>query len=307
MKRIAYLARKTQQKIGHLLLADSAGFIRVIKRRSDSVLPERICFYLDNPLFIHLGDQLFFEPVLRLAGKKYGTCIRPTSEMAEYFSMSGAKVVRDEHIFDCDLLITREELLPDVIKETRADIISLNTLSKNMGYRISEAITRHLARYFRLDIPENFDFIPWKPRCAGQKNAVGKVILAPYVESGWFRVWKSDVEQLSRQASAYARQFGLKLCLTGGKTDTKDQVPSDIGNDFEDWRGRFSPYQFLQVLAAGEIARVFTFDTFAFHAAVAYEIPVTVKIRRSLPKRKQFVENYILPSYACTEKRVDFL
>lgn len=307
MKRIAYLTKKMQQKIGHMLLAESAGFMRMIKRRSDSFLPAKICFYLDNPLFIHLGDQLFFEPALRLAAQKYDTSIRPTSEMAEYFTMAGAKVVSDENIFDCDILITREELLPDVVNKTGADIITINTLSEKMGYRITEAITNHLARFLKIDIPEHFDFVPWKPCYTGHKHAAGKVILAPYVESGWFRVWKSDIEQLSLQAGAYARQFGFTLCLTGGKTDMNVQVPTAIGIEFEDWRGRFSPYQFLRNLAAGEIDRVFTFDTFAFHAAFAYEIPVTVKIRRSLPKRKRFVENYILPSYACAEDRVTFL
>lgn len=307
MKRLTYLAKKTQQKIRHMLFTESSGFMNVIKRRHDSTIPETICFYLDNPLFIHLGDQLFFEPALRLVASHFNTCIRPTPDMVEYFAMSGAKVVSDETIFDCDILVTREELLPDISGKTRADILSINTLSEKMGCRISEAITRSLSEYLRIDIPQNVDFAPWKPLHSGKRVAAEKIILSPFVESGWFRVWRSDVEHLSAQAKKYADEKCLSICLAGGNAEIRAKVPSIIGNDFEDWRGRFSPYQFAQILASGQIARVFTFDTFVFHAAFAYGIPVTVKIRRSLPRRDQFIRNHILPAYSCAGSRIDFL
>ena len=307
MKRIAYLTKKVQQKIRHMLFAESSKFIRIIKRKSNSTIPAKICFYLDNQLFIHLGDQFFFEPALRLTAKKFDVYIRPTPDMAEYFVMSGAKVINDEKIFDGDILITREELLPDVLHRTRADIISINTLAENMGYRISEAITYSVAQFLEIEIPQKFDFTPWKPPIAQQRVAAEKVILAPFVESGWFRVWKSDIEQLSLHAKKFADECGFSLCLVGGKTDVASKMPPAIGTDFEDWRGRFSPCQFAQILASGQIARVYTFDTFVFHAAVAYDIPVTVKIRRSFPKKKQFIKKYILPSYSGANTQIDFL
>ncbi|ESP62639.1 hypothetical protein SMITH_432 [Smithella sp. ME-1] len=52
---------------------------------------------------------------------------------------------------------------------------------------------------------------------------------------------------------------------------------------------------------------MFTFDTFVFHAALAYEIPVTVKIRRSLPKRMQFIKEHFLPSYSSANHQIEFL
>ena len=82
---------------------------------------------MDNPLFIHLGDQLFFEPSLRLISKEFDTYVRPTPDMTEYFIKSGIKVMTDEKIFDCDVIVTRVELLPDVLPKTKADIISVNT------------------------------------------------------------------------------------------------------------------------------------------------------------------------------------
>jgi len=93
----------------------------------------------------------------------------------------------------------------------------------------------------------------------------------------------------------------------GGKSDAESEITAAIGTVAEDWRGRFRPCEFAQILASGQVAKVFTFDTFVFHAAVAYSVPVTVKIRRSLPKRKQFVRDYILPSYSSSEHRIDFL
>lgn len=307
MKRIAYLTKKVQQKICHMLFVESSKFIRIIKRKPNSTIPAKICFYLDNPLFIHLGDQFFFEPALRLTAKKFDVYIRSTPDMAEYFVMSGAKVINDEKIFDCDILITREELLPDVLRRTQADIISINTLAENMGYRISEAITYGVAQYLEIEIPQNFDFTPWKPSATQHAVCADKVILAPFVDSGWFRVWKSDVGQLSRHAHKFAEEKGFSLCLVGGKSDAESKIPAVIGTLAEDWRGRFSPCEFAQILASGQVAKVFTFDTFVFHVAVAYCVPVAVKIRRSLPKRKQFVRDYILPSYSSAEHRINFL
>jgi len=307
VNRIAYLTKKIKQNIHHILFADSSGFIQVISRRSMPAGPARIGFYLDNPLFVHLGDQLFFEPALRLTKNNFDTYISPTPDMSEYFIKSGAKVINDSEIFNCDIIVTREELLHDVLSKTKADIIAINTLANDMGYRISESITYGLAHIFKIEIPENFDFAPWKPSVSQKRVAPEKVILAPFVNSGWFRVWKSDVKQLSLQAKKCAEECGLSLCLVGGEADTESRIPAVIGTCLEDWRGRFSPYQFAQILASGKIARVFTFDTFVFHAALAYEIPVTVKIRRSLPKRMQFIKEHFLPSYSSANHQIEFL
>jgi len=121
--------------------------MQVIKRRPNVIRPRTIGFYLDKPLFIHLGDQLFFEPVVRLLMKDLDVYIRLAPEMTEYFVKSGAKVINDEKIFACDILVTRDELLPDVLFKTQADILSINTLSTNMRYRITEEITCRLARF----------------------------------------------------------------------------------------------------------------------------------------------------------------
>lgn len=307
MNRIIYLTKKIQQKIRHILFADSSGFIQIINRKSVATRPARIGFYLDNRLFIHLGDQLFFEPAIRLTGDNFDVCVKPSSDMTEYFIESGAKVITDENIFGSDIIVTREELLYEVLPKTKADIIVINTLANDMGCRISESITYGLSHVFKIEIPENFDFAPWKPSSLQKNIAAQKVILAPFVKSGWFRVWKSDVEKLSVQARKYAEEFGFSLCLVGGKEDIEAKIPAIIGSDIEDWRGRFSPYQFAQILASGLIARVFTFDTFVFHIAFAYEIPITVKIRRGLPRRIQFLKNHYLPSYSSLNRQIDFL
>jgi hypothetical protein len=60
-------------------------------------------------------------------------------------------------------------------------------------------------------------------------------------------------------------------------------------------------------MASGQIARVFTFDTFVFHVAVAYGVPVTVKIRRRLPKKTRFIREHFVPSYFSQDHKIDFL
>jgi hypothetical protein len=307
MNRINYLTKKVKQKFQLTLFTESSKLIQVIKRQLKTARPKKIGFYLDNPLFIHLGDQLFFEPALRLISREFDTYIRPTSDMVEYFIKSGAKVITDEKIFDCDVIVTRNELLSEVLLKTKIDIISVNTLSDNMQHRVSEAIAYSLAQYFEIEIPGNFDFAPWKPSAEERQVAADKVLLAPYVDSGWFRVWSFDVYQLSLYAKKFAKDSGFSICLVGGKSDAESKISTVIGTNFEDWRGQFSPCQFMQLLASGRIARVFTFDTFVFHAAVASAVPVTVKIRRSLPKKTRFIRDHFLPSYFGLDHQIDFL
>ena len=307
MSRIKYLTKRVQQKFRQALLPEGSNFIKVIKRQSKPARPEKVGFYLDNPLFIHLGDQLFFEPAIRLISKEFDTCVRPTPDMTEYFIKSGTKVMTDEKIFDCDVIVTRVELLPDVLPKTKADIISVNTLSANMQHRVSQAIAYNLAQFFEIEIPEKFDFAPWHFSATKRWVDADKILLAPYVDSGWFRIWSLDVDQLSIHAKKCAEQSGFSLCLVGGKGDIDSRIPAAIGTHFEDWRGRFSPCQFAQILNSGQIARVFTFDTFVFHAAVASGVPVTVKTRRSMPKRTQFIREHFLPSYCSPDHQIDFL
>ncbi len=248
MSRITYLTKMIQQKFRHTLFAKSSEFIRVVERQSKIASPEKIGFYLDNPFFIHLGDQLFFEPALRLITGKFDAYIKPTPDMAEYFIKSGAKVITNEKIFDCDMIVTREELLPEVLSKTKADIISINTFSEDMRYRISDAIAYSLVQLLKIEIPGDFDFSPWRPSATRQQIADDddKVILAPYVNSGWFRAWNSDVRQLSLLAKTYAEESGLSLFLVGGKEDADSKIPAVIGALF---RGLARPIHSLSVRA----------------------------------------------------------
>lgn len=309
MSRLTYVAKKIQYIAQRALLKESGQFIHCLSLKSQPSCPEKVGFYLDNPTFIHLGDQLFFEPAVRLLAGTFKTCIRPTPAMTEYFTNCGAHVVKDDEIFNCDVIVTRDELLTDVIPKAKgkADIVSINTYSDNMQHRICKAITHGLAHVFQIPIPDHFRFTPWIPLVPVRKAVADKVLLAPYVDSGWFRVRRFDVEQLSHQAKIFAKKSGLSLCLVGGACDAACEIPGCIGSEFEDWRGRFNPYQFTHMLASGHVARVFTFDTFVFHAAVASGVPATIKIRRRSPKKRQFITDHYLPADLCAGQQIDFI
>ena len=89
ISRLTYVAKKIQYIVRQALLKDYGKFIHCLSSRSQIACPEKVGFYLDNPTFIHLGDQLFFEPAVRLLAGTFDTCIRPTSAMMEYFTHCG--------------------------------------------------------------------------------------------------------------------------------------------------------------------------------------------------------------------------
>jgi len=64
MNRIAYLTKKVQQKIQHILFADSSEFIQIINRRPVLARPAKIGFYLDNPSFYSIWVISFFLNLL---------------------------------------------------------------------------------------------------------------------------------------------------------------------------------------------------------------------------------------------------
>lgn len=306
MQRIFYIAKKAQQKLSQTFSAESSQFIQ-IKNHLDVANLKTVGFYLDNPLFVHLGDQLFFEPVLRLLSMKYEVYIKPTNAMAEYFAYSRAKLITDERIFDCDVIITRGELLSELMIKTKKPIICVNTLSKSMHKRIVDELICNFSKLFNVIIPDNFIASPWKPIANNIKAKANKVILAPYIDSGWFRVFESDIKQLSFYAKNNAEQSGLALCVIGGISDISSKLPSIIGDSFEDWRGRYSPCEFLNILSSGIVDKVFTFDTFVAHAAVICGVPVTVKIRRALPPKTMFIKKHFLPAYSDANSKIEFL
>lgn len=305
MHRAIYLTRKIQQRFRQAIFTESSNFIKARRRRYER--PKKIGFYFDNPLFIHLGDQLLLEPALRFVQNEYETYVRPTPVMTEYFIKSGAQIASNEKIFECDCLVTRDELFSEASSKTNANIISINPLARNMQHRYSEAIVHALAKCLAIDIPDDFDFAPWKPVVTHNQYVSSKVILSPYVDSGWFRVRSSDVNQLSLQARQYADQSGFALCLAGGIDDVQKNIPSQIKFSYDDWRNKYSPYEFMNILSSGQIAMVFTFDTFVFHAAVACDIPVAVRIRRRSPRKTSFIKDHFLPAHTTRKPKINFI
>ncbi len=73
-----------------------------------------------------------------------------------------------------------------------------------MRHGYSEAIVHALAECLAIGILDNFDFAPWKPAVAHNRYVASKVILSPYVDSDWFRVRSSDINQLALRARQYA-------------------------------------------------------------------------------------------------------
>ena len=122
MDKARYLSRKIRSKFlpGPKGVGDA--FCKIY---GDVIHPNakvKIGFYLGDSLLTHLGDQLFFEPAIRLCCESRSVMVFPTPGMSDYFSRLGITVVSESELFACDLVVTRRELLPDVIGKARTII-----------------------------------------------------------------------------------------------------------------------------------------------------------------------------------------
>lgn len=70
----------------------------------------RLVFYLNYPLFIHLGDTLWFEPIARLLQMKYTVVIYCNPSIEFYFRDLEYGVINCDQILSTDTIVTRAEL-----------------------------------------------------------------------------------------------------------------------------------------------------------------------------------------------------
>ena len=88
---------------------------------------QSVCVYTKNPLYMHPGDHLFIEPLMRLLTHNgINVSIAPTNTMKPYFAANGYTVVEDASA--ADFIISRPEMIPEI------KLLQKPSLYINTGY-----------------------------------------------------------------------------------------------------------------------------------------------------------------------------
>ena len=172
-----------------------------------------------------------------------------------------------------------------------------DTVAKIMPSPVCQAIGERLMHLLQITLPDTFSWRPSVPITNGPVDGERLVVLAPFIDSGFFRVTRRDVDSLVRAASMYVEGKGLKLVLIGSAGEKNKKAPRGLPANYDDWRGRFRPAEFAAVMASGAVDRVFTFDTFIAHIALACGLYTVIKMKKSLPKKHAFLLRCIIPPF----------
>jgi|SRR3989339_87291 len=245
---------------------------------------DEICFYFDDPSLMHLGDHLYFIPLIKKLSKvNIKISIAPTQMMQFAFTafpiFDPAKKIKR-------LIVSRVELYPIIQKIFgRIDYFLYDTMSPAIDSPISNYILKTFCEYYSLSSIDqtiyakdylNFE-ISLKPEFDYLKNK-NLIFLNNYVDSGKFRVSKKRTKILLDHLKIIKKNnFVIHLGSEKDKQkDTRDYT-SIIDLDL---RGKTSIQDLFSLLSLDSIYAVYCHDTFIMHVANLFNHPIYVCFKK---------------------------
>jgi hypothetical protein len=256
----------------------SPGFYLISPAKEDI---DAVTFELSDPVFVHLGDQLFYEPSMhwmRAAGLPVSVC--PTAHLVSYFSAIGIHVVRssaeispntlhvvplasyrpEEHAYKNTLVVDFAD--PDIDEPLCDALFSALCVVVKLDPRLKTAIDRS-ARLKKLDTN-----LALPPR---------SVLFSNYIDSGRFRMRKAFLSDL-RHKAIELRKKGHTIVHVGSANDkAKDNARYEFVDI--DMRGKTTPLELICCFHEPAVCGAVTFDNFVMHASLMAGKPTFVKFR----------------------------
>jgi hypothetical protein len=245
-----------------------------------------VVFDLSEPKFVHLGDQLFFEPAMqRLKDLGVSFAVIPTKPMSSYFASKGFVVAQTGELGtdEIRLRITPLALYDASVSGVRTLVVDLTDtgIRLPLGAALTKAITEALV------LPT--DQAEMRSSNVGIALSSSKIALPPksvvfsnYVDSGRFRIRRSYFKQLEAKA-VELRSAGHSIVHVGSNADKLTDSMQYRFVDL-DLRGRTSAVDIIDIFLRPEVVTAVTFDNFVMHAALMASKPVLVKFRGRFTK-----------------------
>jgi hypothetical protein len=236
---------------------------------SKAELPQvkKILFYFANPKYMHLGDHLFFLPLLKLfSDSGYQITVMPTKAMLPICLKLGLTTLQSTPDFaNYDLIIGRVEML-DQLYSYKALLVNV---SKNLTMPICDQLITTFTSLFHLAS----DYHPWDWNLFNNYNVLdkfglntkGKLILFNlYCDSSSFLITERKRATVLEQVQQYAQNKDYQLVFVGSKED-KDKDKKQYNFSFIDLRGETSVTEIFELAASPKVLYYIGFDAFIMH------------------------------------------
>ena len=257
----------------------------------------RIVFDLSNPSFFHLGDTLFYEPIVRLlAANCFDVYVIPIPSMKFYFEFLGYNVITKKN--KNDFIITSKDM---ILENFRFNSLMVDTSNNKIQHRLIDNIKLVFINY--LDLKTDVSSVPNSPNVNSHifdkinfKNEI--IVYSNYIDSGNFRVFNRKRKELHNFLINYANDNDLTVIHIGtSKNKLNDKFNYGELKKYIDFRGNtkildlFFLFNNLNIIYVG-------FDNFLMHLGFISESKLYVKSRgRYTTNGNRFLVEKINPPF----------
>jgi hypothetical protein len=249
----------------------------------------KICgVFLNYPEWIKLGDQFWFEPILRTL-KEAGIHIilDCTMEMKEYFSDLGYTISPIEAWSKIDILITRKDLVGFCLRRVDVAIVAVDTADFSMIRPVCQEIVDNAIDLIGLQGIKRY----YRPRTLPLEKSkffegiTGSIwFVNDQVGSGKFRIWEIDRQRLWADV-AEKKKEGEVIVFVGSTEDRKKQIRDENIVDL-DLRGELSISSLMRSCKDPRVEGVICFDGFLSHLFESCEKKTIIHYRRQFSANK---------------------
>ena len=290
------------------LLAGSIGDFR---------FDRRFVFYFADSRLVHLGDQLFHQPLIELWRSGYELNVAVSGPFAPYFTSQGVRVISPDEYQSVAgaVIITKNDLAYDVAHRFPSGnyFVGVNYhLVQDPGpicYALARTVYDALTP-LALDLPDlpgesSGVFTPYVPdgliaemreekwvESITSDSGSKYLVYNDFVSSNHFAATRrmSVIAELARRRKAE----GYKIVYTGSREEARKRPrPPDFVD--VDLRGAFGPIGLYKLFSLDNVAGVISFDTFVMHVASAFRKDLYI-VRKSVDYPAGYRRKYV-PMY----------
>lgn len=293
---------------------------------------KKVIFCFWDPKLVHLGDQLFYQPVIDFLNKQFQVEIITYSAMKNYFSSLGYKTYvldeKENEKIEGAILITTKDMFWEITRKFSKNNIffGIEFSSPPKAKRVVEIIFEIILEVFKkLNIScktSDLDNVNLCPIFSSSilekyKNSSSLKIFLENLDKKFFLFnnyifsrfigigpkRKKMLEDLAKEK----KKEGYLIVHTGSK---KDKETDRKKYDFIDYdlRGITEPLELFKILSLDNVYGVISFDTFIMHVAsmLRKDLYIVIKSRLTGKKNENIIKIFV-PMASCFKNLIKFV
>jgi hypothetical protein len=256
----------------------------------------KILLYFDDIDYMHIGDHLFFEPLIHKLDKYYHIEIKPIKQMSDYFKFNKIHTNSGD-IENFDLIITKVEFL-QFFKNFKGQILFIDTTNNKIKNHLCLSITNRVLKFLNIPNKDKNN----KPNSYIKENKKLDLLLDDnhnyilfnnYIKSGKFRITPRQKNKLDIFATKMKNNTRYKIIHIGTKND-KRRDKNEYNFVDIDLRGETNLSDIFYLFSKPNVLCNISFDNFQMMVAfISKKQSYIVARKRLLKSNEKFIKNYV--------------